>query len=350
MNVLCPELYRRLEERFGSVMVANAGDAFQARYTQHPFSDEKRVHVICPGEYYRVCCPKCKDTRHRLWINHRWVEFPWLIRCFNEKCYDSRLSRDQLLFFVMKTRRPKKPAVNPGRRKGPNEIGRVDPPGSVVPLDRLPADHAANIYLQQRGFDPVELSKNYGIAYCDDPDPRYEMAGNRLIIPIVIRGELVGWQARFIGDRDWKNCSVAKYYSAPGMAKRLILYNLDQAKQQPFIVLVEGVTDVWRVGPMAVAMLGKSMSFTQKRELICSFRLKPLVVMLDGDALSENDGVCQELASEFEKGIVKVSLPDGSDPASLPREEIMDLILRAAHDQGVDSSPFLSFLQGPGVG
>ena len=25
-----------------------------------------------PGEYYRIACPFCLDTRHRLWINHRW--------------------------------------------------------------------------------------------------------------------------------------------------------------------------------------------------------------------------------------------------------------------------------------
>src|ERR1035438_3249329 len=136
-NPLCPSLYKRLEERFGSVIIANEGEGMvtarsSARMmesrtvqggalSQRGATTRGRVEVLHRGESYRVCCPKCGDTRHRLWINHRMVEFPGLTICFNAGCYRSREAREQLVFYLYHTRAPKVPLF----RKGDTDSGKL---------------------------------------------------------------------------------------------------------------------------------------------------------------------------------------------------------------------------------
>ena len=69
-----------------------------------------------------------------------------------------------------------------------------------------------------------------------------------------------GWQARHVGDLDWKDPkSPPKYYTCPGMKVGQILYNLANAAKYKTGVIVEGVTDVWSFGPMAMCTMGASM-------------------------------------------------------------------------------------------
>ena len=72
-------------------------------------------------------------------------------------------------------------------------------------------------------------------------------------------GTLHGWQGRYIGNPPKY---VPKYFTMPTMKKTELLYNLDQARNFNSVVLVEGVTDVWKVGPASVAMFGKTLSRT----------------------------------------------------------------------------------------
>ena len=74
-------LYNKLQALFGSVLIARA-DA--------------------EDEDYRVNCPFCSDTRHRLYISCQWgVYDPFaghsnihLIRCYNENCVNPGDSDD----------------------------------------------------------------------------------------------------------------------------------------------------------------------------------------------------------------------------------------------------------------
>ena len=68
--VLCPELYNKLNSMFpGGVVIANQGEPmYSSSPTQH--NGSHFTSVISSGEYYRVNCPFCNDTKHRLWVNH----------------------------------------------------------------------------------------------------------------------------------------------------------------------------------------------------------------------------------------------------------------------------------------
>ena len=105
MNPLCPELFASLKKCFGSVLIANPGEELRATPMTDPFTGQEKLNISSSGEYYRVCCPMCGDTRHRLWINHRWAKYNWLLTCFNEGCYDDPLRRAHLHSCVLKTRR-----------------------------------------------------------------------------------------------------------------------------------------------------------------------------------------------------------------------------------------------------
>src|ERR1043166_541750 len=91
---LRPELYHRLLDCFGSVLVANEGEAMDACVRTDRLTGRQELSVNLPGEYFRVSCCFCNDTRHRLWINHRWGRYEpavksknlFLAHCYNENC------------------------------------------------------------------------------------------------------------------------------------------------------------------------------------------------------------------------------------------------------------------------
>ena len=345
-NPLVPELYRRLEERFGHVKISNEGESMVIQESASPTAKREvsmsggaakmRREIIHPGEYYRINCPRCPDgdTRHRLWINHRAAEFPWLIVCYNEDCYNSPEARDALLMKIFDTRRPPRVEVKPGKTDNA-KLSTTDWPGETIPLHELPHNHPANDYLYERGYDPFLLSQTYSLRFCEESQ-EFRQCRGRIIIPVVMRGQMVGWQARFVGERNWKDSPSPKYWDKPGMPKRLMLYNHDQAAKYPFVVVEEGVTDVWSTGPMAVSIRGGTVTFQQKRLLVFPpFQRKVLVMMLDGDAALENEATVTELKRIHPGGVVLVALPENVDPGSLTPEVNLDLIYSAAAAQGV---------------
>jgi DNA primase len=157
------------------------------------------------------------------------------------------------------------------------------------------------------------------------------MAEGRIIIPVYFLGKMVGCQARFVGERDWKTCPVPKYFNI-GLQKSAYLYNWDQAKLQPLVVLVEGVSDVWSVGPAGMALFGHTLSLAQSTLVRYRLQEKLVVCMLDSDAADMNRALAAEL--KYTRTLA-VDLPAGKDPGDLPREEIWGLINRTALREGV---------------
>jgi DNA primase len=158
----------------------------------------------------------------------------------------------------------------------------------------------------------------------------------RLYVPIRMGGRLVDWQGRYAGELDWGATGKPKYYNAPGMRKGQLLYNYDQALRQPFVVVVEGVTDVWRVGLPAVALFGKSATQEQAKLLAAGWYGKPVVILLDADAAEEAEKVRQQVAVLHPEQVVVITLPEGMDPGSCPRDELWKLLRAEAKRQGAN--------------
>ena len=336
-------LYDRLRQRFGSVLIARQGEALTGCLMDLG-QGKPRFQVSNPGEYLRIACPFCFDTRHRLWINHRWGVGPdgvpgerlwWMAICYNENCLDKPENRKALRTAIYggvgRELHPSRVRIRRGAMTM-SSLGTAEWPGRCLRVDQLRPEHHAVQYLLGRGFDPVRLAEAYDVAFCQEAPSDFPVAGNRLIVPIMMRGKMASWQARHVGDIDWKSTGIPKYVNCSGTNKRLMLYGFDDAVTLPFCIVVEGVSDVWAVGTGAVALLGKSMS-QQQFDLIRSC-WKAAVILLDDDAVQAAEDLHRRLGQVMP--VVRVALPPGLDPASIDHTHLWDLIYQASTEQGVD--------------
>lgn len=336
--MLSPSLYAKLVQVFGDVRVSNEGEPFTARVGKDMITGETKLEIINRGETYAVNCPFCNDTRNRLWINHRWNTFDsrtctrnlFLAKCFNEDCIADRGVRalTELIFGNSHTTLPA-PEYDSTKTSVKTVIPRLP---QSQPLVNLPSTHHARTYLESRNFDPDYLSKEFGIRFCGYPENgSLARATNRLLIPAYMNGNLVGWQARYIGERDWKDKSlfVPKYFSMPGFRKSACLYNYDSAKEDPtFVIVCEGPSDVWRIGSSAVAIFGKDLSTIQRDLIINTWGKGTIIVMLDSDATVASNKVYNKL-KEANLNVYNVSLEGLSkDPGDMSEEEVWDLITK----------------------
>jgi hypothetical protein len=91
---LCPTLYNALRSRVpGGIILANQGESMVQQSTLDRQRGQYHTYVVHSGEYYRVNCPFCNDTRHRLWVNHMFGQpdangqpMRFLVVCYNDNC------------------------------------------------------------------------------------------------------------------------------------------------------------------------------------------------------------------------------------------------------------------------
>jgi DNA primase len=125
-----------------------------------------------------------------------------------------------------------------------------------------------------------------------------------------------------------------KYYTANGMKKSHALYGLHRVSAEGPVVIVEGPTDVWRVGENAVALFGKTASREQIHLIQTHFAGRPLVVMLDADAGMDANLIVERLyscrhGSLFKTDwspVVRAFLPPDRDPGDCSPREIQQAI------------------------
>lgn len=336
-------LYMTLNRRFGEVRIANEDESMSARYGYDAITGRPKFSIGHMGESYRVCCPFCGDQRFRLWINHRWAtrepgtmnRYMSLAKCFNEDCIAKRGWR-QLENYIF-NRSDVCIDLDVPIRRGISKLEEVSMPGEVRLLSDLPASHHAVKYLCQRGYDIQELSSIFKICYCSDTSNKeYNLASNRIIIPVYMKSVLVGWQARYIGDRDWhdKEFRVLKYFSIPHFRKSLVLYNYDEAiKDDGFVVVCEGPSDSWRIGPSSVALFGKSISVEQVSLIANTWQNGYVAVMLDRDAIQDSFKVALKLREKI-KNVFVISPPKGfDDPGDAPRSVPWDHISKEVKNE-----------------
>lgn len=339
MPPLCKELYARLTQKFGRVNISNEGHSLQVRTRKIGY--EMRTEILNPGEYYCISCPFCDDKRQRLWVNHRFAEYKWLAVCYNEtRCMDGPFGKtnrgvlyDVIFDGIDRIVLP----VTQGVETTPGKpLDSVALPGEILFINELPEGHRARDYLETRGYDISELSRSYGVGVCTSVFNRahYPLT-NRIFIPVIMNGNIVGWQGRYAGDTDWKACNVQKYFNLRGMSKKDMLYNFDSAKTQDMVVIVEGAADVWRVGSRAVGIMGSDLSEHQAGMLRQIWAGKPVAVMLDKDAYSKSVAIVNKLSSYFGNLVFAVN-PDQRDPGSMTTQEVWQSINAELHNRGLE--------------
>jgi DNA primase len=171
-----------------------------------------------------------------------------------------------------------------------------------------------NEFLWERGFIPQELSKLWGIKGIG-MDAELEW---RVFIPYVLDGETVSWSTRTVGNE------VPKYKAAREdqevCSSKDLLYGEDFCKHR--VMVVEGPTDVWAIGPGAVAVSGVAYSIAQVLR-ISQFPVRYICFDNEPSAQRKAKQLCQEL-SVFE-GVTQNVEINAKDPGSAKKSELKQL-------------------------
>lgn len=263
-----------------------------------------------------LCCPFCgDDPSHHLGINLA----NNLISCF--RC---NRGNGTVIKLVMKLHKvpfmgaikimqeytsnyiPENPTQT--KRQKINEVSLKQFSKKLSPLARK--------YLTARNFDPKLIQKKYGVR---DGGVVGDYT-HRLVIPFIYNKKVVTYTAR-----DYSGKSDIRYKEMPlnqcAIPSSFTLYNIDTVKD--VAVVVEGPTDVWRIGDGCCAISG--IKYTNQ-QIKCLLRKNPkkVFVMFDSNAEIQARNFAYDLGTLF-KGDIKILRMQKDDPASLKEEEVKQI-------------------------
>uniref|UniRef100_A0A6M3L458 Putative DNA primase n=1 Tax=viral metagenome TaxID=1070528 RepID=A0A6M3L458_9ZZZZ len=176
----------------------------------------------------------------------------------------------------------------------------------------------ATEYIESRGFKWEDL-REWGV-YATGYTGRFRL---RLVAPVyLVNGNIVSYITRDVTGK-----AEAKYLPCPKEAEvvphKHILYGSDRAPLRNVIV-VEGVADVWRLGPGAMATFG--IDYTPKQLLYLARNFNNIAIMFDNEELAQLRAA--QLAVELEglgKHAIQMKCKE-KDPAEMSREEAIQVM------------------------
>lgn len=170
-----------------------------------------------------------------------------------------------------------------------------------------------NDYLWDRGFDPEELQRLWKIAGIG----LVSYLQWSIFIPVNLNNETVSWTTRSI-TKEGKYSSARPEHEIVRLKDTL--YGVDLARTA--IIICEGPTDVWRVGPGAVATFGVALTSSQVNMIS---RFPKRIICFDSDRAGRKKAESIAfLLSGIPGRTIKVEL-DAEDPASASQSEIRRL-------------------------
>ncbi len=173
-------------------------------------------------------------------------------------------------------------------------------------------------YLRDRGFDPGVIQDLWEV---QATGPVGHLAW-RLWIPIHLDDKLVSWTTRAIGDKEPRYISASPEQESVNL--KTILYGENLAHHA--VVVVEGPTDVWAIGPGAVAVLGLQVTPAQV-ERLGRHPLRAICFDREAAAMRRAERLGM-LLDQYPGETHLIELETGSDPADADREEIDEIRYR----------------------
>lgn len=189
----------------------------------------------------------------------------------------------------------------------------------TFPSDTGLLTNKAKKYLISRKFDPEVIAKKWGILSTG----RIGFYKNRILAPIYQNQRLVSYQCRDITGK------AGKKYLACKQEEEIIqhqhtIYGFDQAVNKSKIcVVVEGITDVWRLGAGAVGTFG--ISFTSQQAQLIAMNFNRVFILYDGEpqAQEQADYLGFLVSSSFTNApeVINFCLKqEGIDPGDLQQD------------------------------
>lgn len=195
------------------------------------------------------------------------------------------------------------------REVQPKPINKTELPEGTGPMREQHRN-----YLLSRGFSPLKIEsmwKAQGTSF-------FGKHSHRLVMPILVNGELVSWQTRDITGQ-----ARIPYLSCPAGQEQVkhkhIVYGMDLT-QIDRVVIVEGVFDAWRMGPGAVATFG--LGFTDEQVSLLSEFSTRFIVYDNEDQAQEQArklGHALDLVNPGHTEVVRIEKV--KDPGELSAEQ-----------------------------
>jgi DNA primase len=173
------------------------------------------------------------------------------------------------------------------------------------------------MYLKYRRFDPGHLVREWGLRGVGNLGAEWSW---RIIIPIHNKDGLeVSYTGRVIGETRtprYLTLDLEKSIESP----KSLLYGEQYASET--IVVVEGPTDVWRIGRGAVATFGTSWTEEQAARIR---KYKTRYIMFDNEKPAQR--LARKLADAVSSAPGKTEIITGlvTDPGDLEPEEVDEL-------------------------
>lgn len=200
-------------------------------------------------------------------------------------------------------------------RKGRIALGKQKADKCILPAGTGPLTDRHKTYLINRGYDPEELERIWGIKGTG-PIGGYKF---RIIAPIYLNGVLVSYQGRDITDK-----APLRYKACPKEEEVIdhqqIVYGLDLIEGDT-AVIVEGLFDAWRLGPGALSTFGTS--FTLAQALLLSRNIKKAFLLFDSEIAAQIEA--EKLGNMLAVFGVEIEIVEmvkrGIDPGDLSPKE-----------------------------
>lgn len=187
----------------------------------------------------------------------------------------------------------------------------------IVPKSVVPLLDCHKRYLESRGFDWKEIAQTWGVQGIG----LARRLAWRLWIPICDRrGDIVSWTTRAICD-DVPHRYVNARPKEEAISLKDLLYGAELTRTS--VIVCEGPTDVWRIGPGAVATLGIAYS-TMQRHLLAQYANVTVCFDNEDDAQRKAERLCCELQG-LPGQLRSVVLESGKDPGNAAEKELCGL-------------------------
>jgi hypothetical protein len=263
---------------------------------------------VSPG-WRNIQCPFCSDHSNHGGFNPEGTYICW--RCSYHPLEDVISEILQVSYYEaiqIKKEYTTNTRTEIIKKMGIKHASSLSLPGECTDLQKQHRD-----YLIKRKYDPDKLESKFKLR----GTLHYGNYKFRIIAPIYLDGKLVSYQGRDITGKQslrYKACKMTEEV----IHYKHILYNADTVKDRG--VIVEGITDVWRLGDGAMATMGTG--WTKEQALFIAKKgVKKVFILFDPGSFSTERANKLAWELSFLKVNSAVIYREGSDPGDMPQDE-----------------------------
>ncbi len=264
------------------------------------------------SEWLGTPCVFCEDSSNHLGIH---------LRTKNISCWKSGVKGNILKLIQEIDHIPRNKALQVVNQFQDNSYSYLDQTPRITTEDeiKLPKGCSKKFpgiftnWFSSRNFNAAEIIRKYDLHCC-------HLIGDfkfRVIMPVYMQRELVTYTGRDITNQSglkYKHCLIEE----SKIPIKECLYNIDSTKDK--VIIVEGVTDVWRMGDECVATFGTQ--YTRKQIALLS-GIRKAFILYDADASVQAEKLANDLSAVV--SYVEVITLETGDPADLTPIEAIRL-------------------------